>query len=107
MRADASANGHYRRNAVEPGCTYLYERALAEPDSGVSTVEKTWGGEPFWGLGYEWDPDWFLTERQKELRAKLIELCESEMRANAKRSDDELLYPRRNFEISRSTASWR
>ena len=49
--------------------------------------------------GYDWDPDWFLTERQKELRAKLIELCEQEMRANAKRSDDELLYPRRNFEI--------
>jgi hypothetical protein len=46
-------------------------------------VEKTWGGEPFWGLGYDWDPDWFLTERQKELRAKLIELCEKEMRANA------------------------
>ena len=62
-------------------------------------MEKTWGGEPFWGLGYEWDPDWFLTERQKELRAKLIELCETEMRANAKRSDDELLYPRRNFEV--------
>jgi alkylation response protein AidB-like acyl-CoA dehydrogenase len=62
-------------------------------------VEKTWGGEPFWGLGYDWDPDWFLTERQKELRAKLIDLCEGEMRANAKRSDDELLYPRRNFEI--------
>ena len=61
--------------------------------------EKMWGGEPFWGLGYEWDPDWVLTERQRELRAKLIELCESEMRANAKRSDDELLYPRRNFEV--------
>ena len=29
---------------------------------------KTWGGEPFWGLGEEWDPDWLLTERQKELR---------------------------------------
>ena len=62
-------------------------------------ADKTWGGEPFWGLGYDWDPDWFLTERQKELRAKLIDLCEDEMRANAKRSDDELLYPRRNFEI--------
>ena len=33
-------------------------------------AEKTWGGEPFWGLGYDWDPDWFLTERQKELRAQ-------------------------------------
>jgi alkylation response protein AidB-like acyl-CoA dehydrogenase len=62
-------------------------------------AEKTWGGEPFWGLGYEWDPDWVLTERQRELRETLIGLCESEMRANAKRSDDELLYPRRNFEL--------
>ena len=42
-------------------------------------ADKTWGGEPFWGLGYDWDPDWFLTERQKELRAKLIELCEQEL----------------------------
>ena len=52
-----------------------------------------WGAEPFWGLGYEWDPDWVYTDRQKELRATLIELCEKELRANAKRSDDELLYP--------------
>ena len=61
--------------------------------------EKMWGGEPFWGLGYEWDPNWVLTDRQKELRETLIELCEKEMRANAKRSDDELLYPRRNLEL--------
>ena len=61
--------------------------------------EKMWGGEPFWGLGYDWDPDWVLTDRQKELRATLIELCEKELRANAKRSDDELLFPRRNLEL--------
>jgi alkylation response protein AidB-like acyl-CoA dehydrogenase len=61
--------------------------------------EKMWGAEPFWGLGYDWDPDWVLTERQKELRTTLIDLCEREMRANAKRSDDELLYPRRNLEL--------
>src|ERR1700716_2405914 len=61
--------------------------------------EKMWGGEPFWGLGYEWDPDWVLTDRQKELRATVIELCEREMRDNAKRSDDELLFPRRNLEL--------
>ena len=61
--------------------------------------EKTWAGEPFWGLGYEWDPDWVLTDRQRELRTLLIELCEKEMRANAKRSDDELLFPRRNLEL--------
>ena len=58
-----------------------------------------WGSEPFWGLGYEWDPEWVLTDRQKELRDKLIELCEKEMRANAKRSDDEIEFPRRNLEL--------
>ena len=81
--------------------------------------EKMWGSEPFWGLGYEWDPDWMLTDRQKELRALLIELCEKEMRANAKRSaDDELLFPApqsraprrarlpRAHRARRSTAGW-
>jgi len=62
-------------------------------------AEKTWGSAPYWGLGYDWDPDWLLTERQRELRALLIELCEREMRANAKASDDELIYPRRNLEL--------
>jgi len=42
--------------------------------------EKTWDGEAFWGLGYEWDPDWVLSERQRDLRDTLIELCEKEMR---------------------------
>jgi alkylation response protein AidB-like acyl-CoA dehydrogenase len=65
----------------------------------VGMSEKMWGSEPFWGLGYDWDPDWILTDRQKELRATLIELCEKEMRANAKRSDDDLLFPRRNLEL--------
>jgi hypothetical protein len=40
--------------------------------------EKTWGSEPYRGLGYDWDPDWMLTGRQKELRATLIELCQEE-----------------------------
>ena len=34
-------------------------------------TEKMWGAEPFWGLGYEWDPDWVYTDRQKELRETL------------------------------------
>jgi alkylation response protein AidB-like acyl-CoA dehydrogenase len=58
-----------------------------------------WGSEPFWGLGYDWDPDWVLTDRHKELRAQLIDLCQQEMRDNAKRSDDELKFPRRNLEL--------
>ena len=39
------------------------------------------------------------TDKQKELRATLIELCEKELRANAKRFDDELMFPRRNLEL--------
>ena len=62
-------------------------------------TDKMWGSEPFWGLGYDWDPDWVYTEKQKELRATLIELCEKELRANAKRFDDELMFPRRNLEL--------
>jgi alkylation response protein AidB-like acyl-CoA dehydrogenase len=61
--------------------------------------EKMWGSEPYWGLGVDWDPDWMLTGWQKELRATLIELCQQEMRDNAKRSDDELKFPRRNLEL--------
>jgi hypothetical protein len=50
-------------------------------------------------LGYDWDPDWILTDRQRELRDLLIELCQTEMRANAKTSDDKLEFPRRNLEL--------
>jgi alkylation response protein AidB-like acyl-CoA dehydrogenase len=60
---------------------------------------RMWGAEEFWGLGEEWDPNWLLTERQQRLRDELIALCEQEMRSNAKRSDDELLFPRRNLEL--------
>jgi len=62
-------------------------------------TDKMWGAEPYWGLGYEWDPDFMYTERQRELRSTLIELCEQELRSNAKRFDDELTFPRRNLEI--------
>lgn len=65
----------------------------------VSAEQKSWGARPFWGLGYEWDPEWLLTPRQRELRSTLIELCEQEIRANAERCDDELRFPRRNLEL--------
>ncbi|WP_219413994.1 acyl-CoA dehydrogenase family protein [Pseudonocardia nigra] len=61
--------------------------------------DTTWGGQPFWGLGHEWDPDRLLTPREKALRATLIGRCEQEMRANAERSDDELRFARRNLEL--------
>ena len=62
-------------------------------------AEKMWGSEPFWGLGSDWDPDWILTPKQIELRDLLVELCEKEMRANAKVSDDGFVFPRKNLEL--------
>jgi alkylation response protein AidB-like acyl-CoA dehydrogenase len=59
---------------------------------------KLWGSEEFWGLGYQWDPQWLLTSRQKELQSRLIELCRSTLRENAVESDKKLLYPRKNFQ---------
>ncbi len=60
-------------------------------------TEKMWGSEPFWGLGYDWDPDWVYTDRQKELRATLIELCEKssgERHALRRRADVPAPQPR-------------
>ena len=59
---------------------------------------KTWGSEQFWGLGYDWDPEWLLTSRQKELQAQLINLCQTTLRDNAIESDRMLKFPRENFE---------
>lgn len=59
---------------------------------------KKWGDEEFWGVGYEWDPQWLLTPAQKELQTKLIELCRTTLRDNAIESDKELIFPRKNFE---------
>ena len=59
---------------------------------------KKWGGEEFWGVGYEWDPQWLLTTEQQALQARLIELCQSTLRDNAIESDKKLIFPRKNFE---------
>ena len=38
-------------------------------------ADKAWGDEPFWGLGYDWDPDWVLTDRQQaDLKQYLLSL---------------------------------
>lgn len=63
----------------------------------MSQVKK-WGDEPFWGLGFEYDPQWLLTDKQKALQAKIIELARTTLRDNAVESDKKLLFPRKNFE---------
>ena len=48
-----------------------------------STEMKYWGNRPFWGLSFDYDPQWFLTEEQKEIQKRLIELCRTTLRPNA------------------------
>ncbi|MEE9291884.1 MAG: acyl-CoA dehydrogenase, partial [Acidobacteriota bacterium] len=60
--------------------------------------QKKWGSEPFWGLGYEFDPQWLFTPAQRDLQSKLVDLCRRTLRDNAIESDKKLLYPRKNFE---------
>lgn len=64
--------------------------------------EKMWnavtGKEPFWGLGYDFDPQWVLTDSQKLLQTRIIEACAETLRPNAVKSDVGLIYPRLNFE---------
>src|SRR3990170_7915791 len=64
----------------------------------MSGDRKMWGKEEFWGLGFEFDPQWLLNARQKELQARVIELCRAVLRDNAVESDRRLLFPRKNFE---------
>ena len=59
---------------------------------------KPWGSEAFWGLGYDWDPQWVLTPEQKALQGRLIALCQSTLRKHAVESDEKRLFPRENFE---------
>ncbi len=63
----------------------------------MSEVKK-WGSEEFWGVGFEYDPQWLLTDKQKELQAQLIDLARTTLRDNAVESDKKLLFPRKNFE---------
>jgi alkylation response protein AidB-like acyl-CoA dehydrogenase len=62
------------------------------------TATKSWNGEAYWGLDYEFDLQWVLTPEQQQLQAKLIELCASVLRPNAIECDRFLIYPRKNFE---------
>lgn len=59
---------------------------------------KMWGSAPYGGLGYDFDPQWYLTEEQKALQAKLIELCRTTLRPNAVEFDRNGTFPRKNME---------
>ena len=59
---------------------------------------KMWGPDTFWGLDYDWDPQWVLTRDQEALQERLIDLCRTTLRDNAVESDRDLVFPRKNFE---------
>ena len=60
--------------------------------------EKMWGGKPYYGLGYDFDPQWLFTKEQLEIQEKLIALCEKTLKPNAIISDRERIFPRKNME---------
>lgn len=62
------------------------------------TATKSWSGSEYWGLGYDFDPQWILTPAQHKLQTDLMEICATVLRPNAVESDRNLVYPRRNFE---------
>ncbi len=43
---------------------------------------------PNLGLGFDFDPQWYLTDRQKALQARLIEACHDVIRPEAIRCDE-------------------
>ncbi|XP_076043887.1 uncharacterized protein LOC143026975 [Oratosquilla oratoria] len=61
-------------------------------------MTKQWGRGEYWGIGSEFDPDWFLTEDQKQLRQKLINLCKDKIRPHAIHCDQTYEFPRKSLD---------
>ena len=54
--------------------------------------------DSFGGVGPEFEPDFLFTDRQMALKADLIELSRTTLRPNALESDENYLFPRKNFQ---------
>jgi len=61
-------------------------------------MSKRWGNEEYFGLSFDYDPQWLFSDEEKELQAKLIELCRTTLKPNAIVFDDNHIFPRKNFE---------
>ena len=60
---------------------------------------KKWGSEEFWGLGYEYDPQWLLTRARRSCRRSSSSCRAARCATTPSRSDKKLLFPRKNFQI--------
>ncbi|CAH1791595.1 unnamed protein product [Owenia fusiformis] len=59
--------------------------------------KKAWGKTDFWGIGYEYDPQWYFTKEQQQLQVSIIELCRTTLRPNAIKYDKTYEFPRDNI----------
>src|SRR5262249_5974865 len=55
---------------------------------------KLWGDEPYFGLGYDFDPTWFLSDEDRALEAEIIDACQRVIRPLAIECDRTGAYPR-------------
>jgi alkylation response protein AidB-like acyl-CoA dehydrogenase len=60
--------------------------------------QKMWGKEPYFGLGYEFDPQWYLSDRQKDMQERLVGVCHDVIRPEAIRCDETGEYPWKSIE---------
>ena len=61
-------------------------------------MTKMWGDEPYFGLSYDFDPQWYLTDEQREIEVRLIELCHSTIAPHAIECDRDSIFPRKSME---------
>jgi alkylation response protein AidB-like acyl-CoA dehydrogenase len=59
---------------------------------------KMWGDEPYFGLGYDFDPVWFLSEEDRALEAEIIDVCQRVIRPLAIECDRTGAYPRASID---------
>ncbi len=71
-----------------------FEAAGSSGDTENVVPPKLWGGEPYFGLGYDFDPTWFLSEEQRALEVEIIDACERVLRPLAIECDRTGDYPR-------------
>ncbi len=61
-------------------------------------VSHQWGDSDYYGLTREFDPEWYLTEDQKQLQRDIIQACHDVIRPQAAIADETGEYPWKSLE---------
>ena len=59
---------------------------------------KQWGGKPYPGPGFDFDPQRYLTDEQRDLQERLIRVCHDVIRLQAVTSDESGEHPWKSLE---------